>query len=58
MMEMVVESMEIASRGHFPVPAGCQNRDLSPKSWVDDDGGCGRFRGISPILLGFSFGGV
>ena len=31
MMEMAVESMEMASRGHFPVPAGCQNRDLSPE---------------------------
>jgi hypothetical protein len=26
-------------RGHFPVPAGCQNRDFCPSKFVDGGGG-------------------
>jgi hypothetical protein len=41
MMEMEVElmeSMEMAP-GHFPVPAGCRNRDFCPPKLVFDGGG-------------------
>ena len=37
-MKMVVESMEMAP-GHFPVPAGCRNRDFCPPKLVGDGGG-------------------
>jgi hypothetical protein len=33
----VMESMEMAP-GHFPVPAGCRNRDLCPPKLVFDGG--------------------
>jgi hypothetical protein len=26
-------------RGHFPIPAGCQNRDFYPPKFVDGDDG-------------------
>jgi hypothetical protein len=26
-------------RGHFHVPAGCQNRDFCPPKFIDDGGG-------------------
>jgi hypothetical protein len=26
-------------RGHFPIPAGCQNRDLCPPKFIDGGGG-------------------
>jgi hypothetical protein len=26
-------------RGHFPVPAGCRNRDFCPPKFIDDGGG-------------------
>jgi hypothetical protein len=48
-MEMAVRSMERAetametdgdgSGGHFPVPAGCRNRDFYPPKFVDGDDG-------------------
>jgi hypothetical protein len=51
-MEMAVRSMETAETametdgdrwrrlwGHFPVPAGCQNRDFYPPKFVFDGGG-------------------
>jgi hypothetical protein len=37
-MEMMVESMEMDPR-QFPIPAGCQNRDLCPPKLVFDGGG-------------------
>jgi hypothetical protein len=47
-MEMAVKSMETAEEatasmemapGHFPVPAGCRNRDFCPPKFVFDGGG-------------------
>ena len=41
-------------RGHFPVPAGCRNRDfLSPKSPLRWQRRCGTFRGWRLDDLGF-----
>jgi hypothetical protein len=47
-MEMVVRSMDTAetametdgdgSRGHFPVPTGCRNRDFCPPKFVFNGG--------------------
>jgi hypothetical protein len=37
-MKTAVESMEMAL-GKFPIPAGCQNRDLCPPKLVSDGGG-------------------
>jgi hypothetical protein len=44
-METVVEAMESMEMalGHFPVPAGCQNRDFCPSKFV---GGGGRAAGL------------
>jgi hypothetical protein len=45
---MAVKSMETAEEattlmemapGHFPVPAGCRNRDFCPPKFVFDGGG-------------------
>jgi hypothetical protein len=42
-------------RGQFPVPAGCQNRDLCPLKLVFDGGGAAElFVGCMPTDLGFS----
>jgi hypothetical protein len=48
-MEMAVRSMETAetvmetdgdgSGGHFPVPAGCRNRDFYPLKFIGGGGG-------------------
>jgi hypothetical protein len=48
-METVVRSMEMVEtametdgdgfRGHFPVPAGCRNRDFYPPKFIDGGGG-------------------
>jgi hypothetical protein len=45
-MEMAVRSMETAmetdgdgSGGHFPVPAGCRNKDFYPLKFVGGGGG-------------------
>ncbi|KAK1606315.1 hypothetical protein QYE76_029988 [Lolium multiflorum] len=46
-----------AFRGHFPAPAGCRNL-LSPRSWLRDGGGSGRFRVPWLIPLGFSTQGL
>jgi hypothetical protein len=49
LIEMAMRLMETAetametdgdgSGGHFPVPAGCRNRDLCPPKFVDGGGG-------------------
>jgi hypothetical protein len=48
LVEMVVKSMETAveatasmemALGHFPVPAGCRNRDFYPPKFVGGGGG-------------------
>ena len=42
-------------RGHFPVPAGCRNRDFYPPKFVFDGGGTTElFLEILPTSLGFS----
>ena len=57
-MEMVVESMEMAP-GALPHLGRVQEqRIMSARNRVDDDGGCGTFRGRGLIVLGFSLGGV
>jgi hypothetical protein len=47
-VEIAVRSMETAEmaidrwrwlRGHFPIPAGCRNRDFCPPKFVFDGGG-------------------
>jgi hypothetical protein len=38
-MKMVVESMEMALGGQFPIPTGCRNRDFCPPKLVFDGGG-------------------
>jgi hypothetical protein len=40
-MESVVEAMESMEMapGHFPVPAGCRNRDFYPPNLVGGGGG-------------------
>jgi hypothetical protein len=47
-METVVESMEVmeTAPGHFPVLAGCRNRDFCPPKLVFDGGGA------AELLLG------
>ena len=57
-MKMVVESMEMASGGTSPSRQGAGTEISVPRTKVDDGGGCERFRGILPIVLGFSLGGV
>ena len=57
-MEMVVESMKMAPGGTSPSRQGARTEISVPRTRVDDGGGYGRFRGISPIVLGFSLGGV
>jgi hypothetical protein len=46
MMEMAVRLIEMAmetdgdgSGGHFPIPAGCQNKDFCPPKFVGGGGG-------------------
>jgi hypothetical protein len=41
-------------RGHFPIPAGCRNRDFCPPKFVGGGGSCRTCLEISPIILGFS----
>ena len=57
-MKMAVESMEMATGGNSPSRQGAGTEISVPQTRVDDGGGCGRLRGISPIDLGFSLGGV
>ncbi|KAK1616397.1 hypothetical protein QYE76_021914 [Lolium multiflorum] len=54
-VEMAAVSMEKPS-GHFPVPAGCRNRDSCPRSWLRDGGGSEGFayRGFLYFKLKFS----
>ncbi|KAK1666959.1 hypothetical protein QYE76_055118 [Lolium multiflorum] len=41
-----------AFRGHFPVPAACEQRLLSPGSWLRDGGGSGSLQdSINPKPL-------
>src|SRR3954468_21858307 len=56
-MNMVVESMEMAP-GALPHPGRVpEQRLLSPEFFFGDDGGCGTFRGIFLVGLGFSRNG-
>jgi hypothetical protein len=60
-MEMAVRSMETVetametdgdgSGGHFPVPAGCRNRDFCPPKFGFDGGGAAElFWKFHPLL--------
>jgi hypothetical protein len=60
-MEMVVKSMETAveaiemALGHFPVPAGCRNREFcSPKLVFDGGAAAELYWEKTPNDLGFS----
>ena len=57
-MKMAVESMEMAFGGNSPSRQGAGTEISVPQTRVDDDGGCGNFRGILIESLGFSLGGV
>ena len=53
-VEMAAVSMEKPSGGTSPLRQGAGTEILSPRSWLRDGGGSGRFSWVSSIDVGFS----
>ena len=53
-VEMAAVSMEKPSGGTSPLRQGAGTEILSPRSWLRDGGGSGRFLWVSSIGIGFS----